>query len=93
MKRGFSLISMLLAFLIVGVVAAMTLPSFIADIQARHGKIETSSPISRINDTLGTDIKEEGRSKYDMSEIESKTAEYVQKAREEARKNDYNMEY
>ena len=93
MKRGFSLISMLLAFLIVGVVAAMTLPSFVADIQSRQGKIETSSPISRINDTLGTDIKEEGRSKYDMSEIESKTADYVQKAREEARRNDYNMEY
>ena len=92
MKKAFSLVGFLIAILILSFLAGMFLPSFIENIKANLGDTNSKSPVSKINDALGTDIKEQGTPIYNTSEIERKTEEYLKDKMDAARKNDYNLE-
>ena len=69
MKRGFTLAEVLITLLIIGVVAALTIPSVISNYQQMEFKTGLKKAVSILNEAIQTNIAQEGESPYENDDL------------------------
>ena len=67
MKRGFTLAEVLITLLIIGVVAALTIPSVIANAQQQEFKTGLKKAVNVLNEAIQVNIAQDGETPYDNS--------------------------
>ena len=69
MKRGFTLAEVLITLLIIGVVAALTIPSVISNYQQQEFKTGLKKAVSVLNEAIQTNIAQEGETPYENADL------------------------
>ena len=69
MKKGFTLAEVLITLLIIGIVAALTIPSVIANAQQQEFKTGLKKAVSVLNEAIQMNIQEEGETAYDHRDL------------------------
>ena len=69
MKRGFTLAEILITLAIIGVVAALTIPSVISNAQQQEFKTGLKKAVSVLNEAIQTNIALEGETPYENSNL------------------------
>ena len=69
MKRGFTLAEILITLAIIGVVAALTIPSVISNAQQQEFKTGLKKAVSVLNEAIQTNIALEGETPYDNENL------------------------
>ena len=69
MKKGFTLAEVLITLLIIGVVAALTIPSVISNYQQQEFKTGLKKAVSVLNEAIQTNIAQEGETPYENSNL------------------------
>ena len=68
-KKGFTLAEVLITLLIIGIVAALTIPSVISNYQQQEFKTGLKKAVSVLNEAIQTNIAQEGETPYDNSNL------------------------
>ena len=71
MKKGFTLAEVLITLAIIGIVAALTIPSVISNYQQQEFKTGLKKAVSVLNEAIQTNISQEGETPYDNYELSS----------------------
>ena len=74
-KYGFTLAEVLITLMIIGIVAALTIPSVISNYQQQEFKTGLKKAVSVLNEAIQTNIAQEGETPYDNEDLFS----YIQK--------------
>ena len=69
MKKGFTLAEVLITLSIIGIVAALTIPSVISNYQQQEFKTGLKKAVSVLNEAIQTNIAQDGETPYDNSNI------------------------
>ena len=75
MKKAFTLAEVLITLMIIGIVAALTIPSVISNYQQQEYKTGLKKAVSVLNDAIQTNIASDGETPYETSNIYT----YIQK--------------
>ena len=65
MKKAFTLAEVLITLMIIGIVAALTIPSVISNYQQQEFKTGLKKAVSVLNEAIQTNIAQEGETPYD----------------------------
>ena len=74
-KYGFTLAEVLITLMIIGIVAALTIPSVISNYQQQEFKTGLKKAVSVLNEAIQTNIAQDGETPYDNEDLFS----YIQK--------------
>ena len=69
MKKAFTLAEVLITLMIIGIVAALTIPSVISNYQQQEFKTGLKKAVSVLNEAIQTNIAQEGETPYDNIDI------------------------
>ena len=69
MKRGFTLAEVLITLAIIGIVAALTIPSVISNYQQQEFKTGLKKAVSVLNEAIQTNIAQDGETPYENEEL------------------------
>ena len=69
MKHGFTLAEVLITLLIIGIVAALTIPSVISNYQQQEFKTGLKKAVSVLNEAIQTNIVQEGETPYENRDL------------------------
>ena len=69
MKKAFTLAEVLITLLIIGIVAALTIPSVISNYQQQEFKTGLKKAVSVLNEAIQTNIAQEGETPYENSDM------------------------
>ena len=69
MKKGFTLAEVLITLMIIGIVAALTIPSVISNYQQQEFKTGLKKAVSVLNEAIQMNIAQDGETPYDNSNI------------------------
>ena len=69
MKKGFTLAEVLITLAIIGIVAALTIPSVISNYQQQEFKTGLKKAVSVLNEAIQMNIVQEGETPYDNSNL------------------------
>ena len=69
MKKGFTLAEVLITLAIIGIVAALTIPSVISNYQQQEFKTGLKKAVSVLNEAIQTNIAQEGETPYDNEDL------------------------
>ena len=75
MKKAFTLAEVLITLLIIGIVAALTIPSVISNYQQQEFKTGLKKAVSVLNEAIQVNIAQDGETPYDTRDLFS----YLQK--------------
>ena len=75
MKKAFTLAEVLITLMIIGIVAALTIPSVISNYQQQEFKTGLKKAVSVLNEAIQTNIAQEGENPYENADI----FEYLQR--------------
>ena len=68
MKKAFTLAEVLISLLIIGIIAALTIPSVISNYQQQEYKTGLKKAVSVLNDAIQTNIAQDGETPYDFAD-------------------------
>ena len=68
-KYGFTLAEVLITLLIIGVVAALTIPSVISNYQQQEFKTGLKKAVSVLNEAIQTNIAQDGETPYEIDDL------------------------
>ena len=68
-KKGFTLAEVLITLLIIGVVAALTIPSVISNYQQQEFKTGLKKAVSVLNEAIQTNIAQDGETPYENEDL------------------------
>ena len=74
MKKAFTLAEVLITLMIIGIVAALTIPSVISNYQQQEFKTGLKKAVSVLNEAIQTNIAQDGETPYDVKERETKNS-------------------
>ena len=89
MKKGFTLAEVLITLAIIGIVAALTIPSVISNYQQQEFKTGLKKAVSVLNEAIQTNIAQDGETPYENSDLFS----YLQKHMSVLKTMDYSTCY
>ena len=69
MKKGFTLAEVLITLAIIGIVAALTIPSVISNYQQQEFKTGLKKAVSVLNEAIQTNIAQDGETPYDTNDL------------------------
>ena len=69
MRHGFTLAEVLITLMIIGIVAALTIPSVISNYQQQEFKTGLKKAVSVLNEAIQTNIAQDGETPYDTDDI------------------------
>ena len=69
MKKAFTLAEVLITLMIIGIVAALTIPSVISNYQQQEFKTGLKKAVSVLNEAIQTNIAQEGETPYDNDDL------------------------
>ena len=69
MKKAFTLAEVLITLMIIGIVAALTVPSVISNYQQQEFKTGLKKAVSVLNEAIQMNIQEDGETPYDSTNI------------------------
>ena len=69
MKRGFTLSEVLITLAIIGIVAALTIPSVISNYQQQEFKTGLKKAVSVLNEAIQTNIAQDGETPYENGDL------------------------
>ena len=69
MKKAFTLAEVLITLAIIGIVAALTIPSVISNYQQQEFKTGLKKAVSVLNEAIQTNIAQEGETPYENSDL------------------------
>ena len=69
MNRGFTLAEVLITLAIIGIVAALTIPSVISNYQQQEFKTGLKKAVSVLNEAIQTNIAQDGETPYENSDL------------------------
>ena len=70
-KKGFTLAEVLITLLIIGIIAALTIPSVIANAQQQEFKTGLKKAVSVLNEAIQLNISQEGETPYENTDIKN----------------------
>ena len=68
-KKGFTLAEVLITLMIIGIVAALTIPSVISNYQQQEFKTGLKKAVSVLNEAIQTNIAQEGETPYESWDV------------------------
>ena len=71
MKKAFTLAEVLITLMIIGIVAALTIPSVISNYQQQEFKTGLKKAVSVLNEAIQTNIAQEGETPYEIRDLYS----------------------
>ena len=71
MKKAFTLAEVLITLMIIGIVAALTIPSVISNYQQQEFKTGLKKAVSVLNEAIQTNIIQEGKTPYEIQDYQS----------------------
>ena len=69
MKKAFTLAEVLITLMIIGIVAALTIPSVISNYQQQEFKTGLKKAVSVLNEAIQTNIAQDGETPYDNEDL------------------------
>ena len=69
MKKGFTLAEVLITLAIIGIVAALTIPSVISNYQQQEFKTGLKKAVSVLNEAIQTNIAQDGETPYENADL------------------------
>ena len=79
-QKAFTLAEVLITLMIIGIVAALTIPSVISNYQQQEFKTGLKKAVSVLNEAIQTNIAQEGETPYDRGMEQSQTlAKYLER--------------
>ena len=88
-KFGFTLAEVLITLLIIGIVAALTIPSVISNYQQQEFKTGLKKAVSVLNEAIQVNIAQDGETPYDNSNLFT----YLQRHMSILKSNDFSSEH
>ena len=89
MKKAFTLAEVLITLMIIGIVAALTIPSVISNYQQQEFKTGLKKAVSVLNEAIQTNIAQEGETPYENEDLFSYLQRHINVLKSERRGASY----